>query len=114
MKICVTATSWNLDSTMDPHFGRAPYFIIIDPETMEFEVLENPGVSVLGKGIQVAQAMVSKGIDVLLTGKIGPDAFRILSEEGVSIVTGASGSIQAAVEQFKKGELRPADGPTWK
>ncbi len=99
---------------MDPHFGRAPYFIILDPATMEFEALENPGVSTLGLGIQVAQKIVQKGISVLLTGKIGPEAFRVLSEEKVTVVTGVSGPVMSAVEQFKKGVLEPADSPSWK
>ena len=114
MKICVTATTGSLDSTMDPHFGRAQYFIIVDPETMEFEALENPGVSTLGLGIQVAQKIVKRDTNVLLTGKIGPEAFRVLSEEKVMVVTGVSGSVTFAVEQFKKGALKPADAPSWK
>lgn len=112
MKICVTAISGSLDAPMDPHFGRSPYFILVDSGTMEFEALENPGVSVLGIGAQAAQALVSKGISVLITGKIGPEAFRILSEEGVRVVTGVSGPGRAAVEQYKRGELKPADGPS--
>ncbi len=114
MKICVTAINGSLDSPIDSHFGRAPYFIIVDPETMEFETIENRGVSALGLGIQAAQAIAKRGINVLLTGKIGPDAFRILSEKEVMVVTGVSGSVTTAVKQFKKGTLKPADAPSWK
>jgi len=44
MKIAVSASSPELDSSVDPRFGRCPYFLIVDPETMEFEAVENPYV----------------------------------------------------------------------
>ena len=48
MKIAITSTGQTLDSQVDPRFGRAAYFIIVDTETMEFETIENQNVNASG------------------------------------------------------------------
>ena len=113
MKICVTATDRSLDASVDPFFGRCQYFVIVDSETMEFEALENPAISAPGgAGIQAAQAIANKGIDVLLTGDIGPNALPILSAAGIKVVTGISGTVKNVIDQYKKGALKPTTVPT--
>ncbi len=113
MKICVTATAETLDAAVDPRFGRAQYFVIVDSETMEFEASANPAASASGgAGIQAAQSMVNKGIEVLLTGGIGPNAFPILSGAGIKVITGASGTVASAIEQYKSGALQETAGST--
>ena len=63
MKICVTAQGNNLDSQVDPRFGRCPYFIIVDPQTLEYEALENPNAVVGGgAGIQSGQLVAGKDV----------------------------------------------------
>ncbi|WP_445475426.1 NifB/NifX family molybdenum-iron cluster-binding protein [Methanococcoides methylutens] len=113
MKICVTATDRGLDASVDPFFGRCRYFIIVDSETMEFEALQNPSASAPGgAGVQAAQAIANKGINVLLTGDIGPNASPILSNANIKMVTGTSGTVKDAIEQYKKGALKPTTVPT--
>ena len=48
MKIAISSTGKNLDSQIDPRFGRCQCFIFIDPETMEFEAFDNEGVMASG------------------------------------------------------------------
>ena len=48
MKIAVTSTGKTLDSDIDPRFGRAAYFVIVDTETMDFEVKENDNIAAAG------------------------------------------------------------------
>jgi len=113
VKICVTATAGSLDAVVDPRFGRCQYFVIVDSETMEFEAHKNLSISAPGgAGVQAAQAIANKGIDVLLTGDIGPNALPILSAAGIKVVTGISGSVANAIEQYNKGELQATTGPT--
>ena len=106
MKICVTATAGDLNAQVDPRFGRCQYFVIVDSETMAFEAMANEAIAAPGgAGIQAAQAMVNKGVDVVISGNIGPNAFQVLSTAGVKIATGAYGTVQEATEMYKSGKL---------
>jgi predicted Fe-Mo cluster-binding NifX family protein len=113
MKICVSAASNSLDSPIDPRFGRCPYFVIVDSENMQFEVIQNIASGATGgAGIQAAQTIASKGAEALITGNVGPNAFQALSAAGIKIVTGAFGTVREIVEKYKKGELRETGAPT--
>lgn len=113
MKICVTSQGDNLDSQVDPRFGRCRYFIIADTETLEFEAIENPNISAMGgAGIQSAQLVVSKQVKAIVTGNVGPNAFQTLQAGDAEVVTDASGSVKEAIEKYKKGESKPAEGPS--
>jgi len=113
MKICVSASAGSLDAQVDPRFGRCPYFVIVDSETMEFEAIPNTAAGAMGgAGIQAAQMVASKGVKVVVTGNVGPNAFQALSAAGIKIVVGAFGTIREAVEKYKKGELRETSAST--
>jgi predicted Fe-Mo cluster-binding NifX family protein len=113
MKICVSATADNLEAQLDPRFGRCQYLVVVDSETMKFEAIPNMAEGATGgAGIQAAQTIADKGVKVVITGNVGPNAFRALSAAGIEIVTGASGTVKEVVEKFKKGELGKTDTPT--
>jgi len=115
MKVAVSAIENSLDSQIDQRFGRCQYFLIIDPETMEFEAVSNKGASASGgAGIQAAQTVANKGVSVLITGDIGPNAFQTLSSAGIKVITGASGTVKEALERYKSGSLQQASGATAK
>lgn len=113
MKIAVTATGKDLNATMDPRFGRAAYFILVDPETMAYSTVENTQNLNLpqGAGIQAGKTIVDHQVDVLITGNCGPKAFKVLDSAGVQIVTGAHGTVNDAIVQFKNGDLQSAQAP---
>ena len=113
MRVAVSATGGVLDAPIDPRFGRCPYFIIVDTDTMQFEALPNTSqYAASGAGIQAAQAVASKGAKTVLTGNVGPNAYQALSAAGVQIVTGVTGTVREAVTRYKKGELRSVSTPT--
>jgi predicted Fe-Mo cluster-binding NifX family protein len=108
MKIAVSATAPHLDAELDPRLGRCQYFLIVDTESMEFEAIENPAIMAPGgAGIQAAQLIVEKGVQAVITGNCGPNAFQVLSAAGVPVLVGASGSVRDVVEAYKKGRLSP-------
>lgn len=112
MKIAVTSTGPTLDDTVEERFGRCPYFLIIDPDTLEFEPFENPNIALGGgAGIQSAQLMANKGVSVVLTGNCGPNAFQTFGAAGVQVITGVSGQVRQAIEQYKSGALSSTAGP---
>jgi predicted Fe-Mo cluster-binding NifX family protein len=113
MKIAISATAPHLDADLDPRFGRCPYLLIIDTETMEFEAVENPAMSAPGgAGIQAAQAVADRGVKAVITGNCGPNAYQALSAAGIEVAVGASGSVRQAVEAYRQGRLRPTGGPS--
>ena len=113
MKVAVSAAGAVLDVTVDPRFGRCPYFVIVDTDTMQFEALLNTSqYAPSGAGIQAAQAVASKGAKIVLTGHVGPNAYQALSAAGVQIVTGVTGTVREGVTRYKKGELRTVSTPT--
>lgn len=106
MKICVTAAEGDLNAPVDPRFGRCQYFVFVDSDTMAFEAMPNQAFAAPGgAGIQAAQAVVNRGVDVLISGNIGPNAFQVLSTAGVKVATGAYGTVKEAVEMYKSGKL---------
>ena len=107
MRVAVSSSGRSLDSQVDPRFGRSPFYIIVDVDTMDQEVVNNTNINApSGAGIRAAQVVIGKGIDAVLTGSAGPNATQVLSQAGVKIITGAQGSIRQAVEAFREGELK--------
>ncbi|MFA5238182.1 MAG: NifB/NifX family molybdenum-iron cluster-binding protein [Phycisphaerae bacterium] len=112
MKIAITSIGKTLDSQVDPRFGRAACFIIIDTETMDFNVIENENiVAAGGAGISSAKVVIDAGAEAVLTGNCGPNAERTLTAAGVKLFTGATATVAEAVELFKSGKLAEAPGP---
>lgn len=109
MKIAVTSTGKTLDSQIDPRFGRAAYFVIVNTEKMDFEVIENDNVSTGGgAGTSSAKVIADTGAEAVLTGNCGPNAQRTLSAADVKLYTGLKGTISEAIELCKAGKLTEA------
>lgn len=103
MKVVITSTGNNLDSEMDPRFGRAKYFIIYNTETGSTEVIDNAQnvAAAHGAGIQAAQTVIDTGAKVLITGNVGPKAYDVLGKSSIEIVTGRSGSCREILANYK-------------
>ena len=110
MVIAVTAQGTDLQSEVDPRFGRAKHFLLVDSETMRFEVVKNEQNLSLpqGAGIQAAQIVTNHEAEVVLTGNCGPKAFKTLETAGIKVIVGVSGRIEGAIQAYLQGELRPA------
>ena len=112
MKVCVTATEKSLDAAIDPRFGRCACFLIVDTDSLEVETLENPNVALGGgAGIQSAQMVAGAGVEAVLTGNCGPNAYSALAAANIKLIVGCSGSVRDAVEAYKAGKLNAADQP---
>jgi len=111
MKIAITSQGKDLDSQVDPRFGRAAYILIVDSVDEKVEVLDNSeNVNAFkGAGIQAAAMVGDSGAEILLTGFCGPNAFKTLAAAGVNVANDASGSVRDALEAFKTGKMSFAD-----
>ncbi len=107
MRIAISASGSTLDAEVDPRFGRCQYFIIADPETMEFEAMDNSSAMAAGgAGISAAQMVAGKGVEAVLTGNCGPNSHQVLSSAGIQIITGVSGKVKDAIEGYRAGKFK--------
>ncbi len=113
MKIAISAKGKGLDDEIDPRFGRAAYFIIVDPETMEFKAVDNTQniEAMQGAGIQAARTVAEEGAGVLITGHCGPKAFVTLQAAKINVAVNVSGTVGEAIEKFKRGEISYTKAP---
>jgi len=108
MKVAVTSQGQDLNSPVDPRFGRAKYFIVADTENDGFSVTDNSVNlnAMQGAGIQSGRNVVDMDVNAVITGHVGPKAFATLQAGSVNVFTGAKGTVAEAIEQFKAGTLK--------
>ena len=112
MRIAVSTDNKNgLDSVISPHFGRCPYFVLVDlegREVQEVREVDNPYYAAHQPG-QVPAFIHSLGADVMLTGGMGGRAIMFFQQFGIEGVTGAYGTVRQSVERYLGGELKGAE-----
>ena len=112
MKLAISAIEGHINAEVDPRFGRAAYFLIVDTDTMAVKAIRNPNLeALLGAGIQSAELVAREGAEVVLTGECGVHAFAALSRLGVKVVTGVTGRVSDAIRTFTQGNSSFASEP---
>jgi predicted Fe-Mo cluster-binding NifX family protein len=102
-KLCVSSKGPSLDAEVDPNFGRARYFLIVDPETQKFEAFENPYADLgQGAGIQSAQLVAGQAVSAVLTGQVGPNAQRVLESAGIRVISTEECSVREALSRLQR------------
>ena len=106
MKVALTTQGTDLDAEMHPRFGRATYILLVDSETLDFEVIDNTeNVNRLsGSGIQAGTLMSDRGAEVLITGYCGPNAMKTLNAAKIKVVSDAEGIARDVMAKFNAGE----------
>jgi len=114
MKIILTTTSPNLDSEIDPRFGRGAYLLLVDTDTLQAEAHPNPGVTASGgAGIQAAQFVTDQKAEAVISGDFGPNAFNALQAAGIATYLYADcRTARQAIELFQAGQLQRVGAPT--
>ena len=112
MRVAVTTSGKDMSAQVDPRFGRATGFLIVDTDTGGCEYVDNSQnmQSAQGAGIQAGQTVANTGVEAVLTGNCGPKAFMTLNAAGIKVYVGVSGTVAGAIDQLKAGELQSADG----
>lgn len=112
MKVAISSNGTSLESSIDTRFGRCPYFIVYDTDSDTFSHLENQSRQAMGgAGIQAAQMIVNEDVEAVITGNIGPNAYKVLSAASLNIYSGVIGTVKEALDLLKKGELKSSKGP---
>jgi predicted Fe-Mo cluster-binding NifX family protein len=112
MRIAVSASGPDMDAEIDPRFGRCQYLVLVDPDTMKYEVINNAGgTGSGGAGITTAQLMAGQGVAAVLTGNCGPNAYQVLAAANIKVITGVSGKVSDAVRNYGSGKLKADSQP---
>lgn len=108
MKIAITATGTEMSSHVDPRFGRAKFFVVLDTDTNESAAHDNAQnlTAAQGAGIQAAQNVAALGVQAVISGNVGPKAFRTLNAAEIKVYLCGEGTVADAVRRFQAGELK--------
>jgi predicted Fe-Mo cluster-binding NifX family protein len=112
MKIAITANGKDMEAALDPRFGRAANFLMVDSETEEFTVLDNAQNlnAAQGAGIQAAQNVMQAGAEAVITGNCGPKAFRTLGAAKIKVFLSSAATVKEALKEYKDGKLGESSG----
>lgn len=110
MKVAVTSRGIDIESAVDPRFGRAHYFLVVDTQTGAFSVANNEQNlnAAQGAGIQAGKNVVDLGVEAVITGHVGPKAFATLQAAGIRVYTTPAATVAQAVQRLQAGELAAA------
>ena len=112
MRVAVSVDDSNgLDSVVSSHFGRCPYYILVDldgQEVKQVNAVANPNYGRHAPGT-VPTFIQDQGADVMLAGGMGRRAIALFQQYGIQAATGAAGSVRHALEQYLGGELQGAE-----
>lgn len=111
MKLALSSKGEDLNSSLDERFGRAKQFIIYDLDKDSYTSISNKQNlnASQGAGIQSAQNIINAGADVIITGNVGPNAFKTLQAAGIDIYLTSNISIKEAITKYKANSLTKAD-----
>jgi len=113
MKIAIASKGKTISSRVDDRFGRCPYFLVLDTKSMSTETIENPGLKEKNAaGIRACQMLIAKDIDAVVVKNIGHNALVTLTGAGMDVYTVSFGTVSAAIDKAKRGELTTAERPT--
>jgi len=115
MKVAISAQSNDIDSLVDPRFGRARWFIVADTETGKWQAHDNAANvdASGGAGVQAGSTVASQGAEAVITGNVGPNAHKVLGAANIAIYQAGNGiSVRDALATFKSGKLTAVDAPT--
>ncbi|MCL2295924.1 MAG: NifB/NifX family molybdenum-iron cluster-binding protein [Methanomassiliicoccaceae archaeon] len=107
MRIGVIAEGDSLESYVADDFGHAPFFLIVDMDTLDYQVVVNEYADSMGAGMKVADAIVGLGVDAVITGGIGSHGLDILNKAGIHVAYDEEGTVEECIRDFKRRyELR--------
>ena len=85
MKVGVLAEADNLGGLVAEDFGHAPFFLIVDSESLDFTVVENEFAKGEGAGYKVANSIVGMKVDHVVCGGIGMHGLKILQDANIRV-----------------------------
>ncbi len=94
-RVAISVKSMNgLESMIDPRFGRAFAYVVIDVDTNTVVAeLENPTRHFAhGAGTEAVAMLASNNVNAVISGRFGPKAFQALSRRDIEMWTAPEGT----------------------
>jgi predicted DNA-binding protein (UPF0251 family)/predicted Fe-Mo cluster-binding NifX family protein len=112
-KIAITSVDGTMEGMVDERFGRSRKLIIYDPESKNFDVIDNTQNlnAAQGAGIQNAQNAINGGARIVISGHLGPNAFKVLGAANIPVYTVSKKTVAQAIKDFEKNNLTKLTGP---
>ncbi|MBH1939425.1 diguanylate cyclase [Mobilitalea sibirica] len=108
MIVAISAVGKNKNDNLDGRFGRCECFHIIDTEKSNLRIMSNKGAaSGGGAGIAAASQLIEEGVDVIITGSLGPNAYELVEKSGIKAYSCDMVPVQEAVKMLEKNLLTP-------
>lgn len=112
MRVVIPANGADLDAPTSPIFGRSQRFILVDPETLEFEALSNPALDAPGgAGVQAAQTVLQHGVSAVIAPSLGPNAFRVIRAAGIPAYRMEGATVRDVIAAYNAGQLPLLETP---
>lgn len=112
MKLAITSVDGTLDGMVDERFGRCRKIVVYDTDNKNHIVIDNTVNmnSTQGAGIQSAQNVVNSGSKAVISGHLGPNAFRVLQTAGADVYTASGMTVTQAIQAYEQGKLAKLAG----
>ena len=106
MKVVFPSNSQlGLTGSVYNHFGSAPFFVLVDTETDDYEVMVNLDKDHSHGNCQPLKAMGSATVDVVVVGGIGDGALKKLVNSGLDVFRAVEGTVQTNLKLLKEKKL---------
>jgi predicted Fe-Mo cluster-binding NifX family protein len=108
MRVGISATGHDLNARVDDRFGRCPWFLVVDSDSLEFTIVENRHAEEgMGAGMGAAKDLIDAHVDAVISGQVGPKAYEVLKAGDIDIFLVSGGiTVKEALGRLKRGELR--------
>ena len=111
MKIAIALEENNYSSQTDRRFGRAAYFILINTETNDYEIIENEAKDeATGAGLKAVKTLVNLGVNEIIVGEIGPKAAVLINEFEIPVYKmGDFKTVDEILKNYRDNKLEKYD-----
>ncbi len=112
MKIAISSKGRKNTSDVDPRFGRAKWFLVFNTKTPAWTVHDNSknADQPQGSGPRTVKGLSDLGVDIVITGRVGPKAYSALRVGRFTLFEAASMTVHEALHHLVAGDLQRMPG----
>lgn len=114
MKLCIpTEDDRGMEGRASRHFGSAPFFTVVEPESGRVEVLKNPDCHAHPDSCHHVPQLRGHGVEAVVCEGLGRRAAAALSLAGIEPKAVSGLTVAEVLEKVRSGEARTVigDGP---